>query len=306
MQSIRRCVLTISFFLLSSTVPVLSQAKTVPALAVLSRIKSKVKAGYSKKMIEGFNGQMLLRRYRVRTEKKGRATIFFNDGSEVRLFGETELTIGAKKSRNYRWVRYRLFLHTGSFWGHFVRGKNPVEIGGGGMRLQLSDASLRFSRGKTGIDITVPSGMAKVSNKSSSVKLLAGQRLYQVRKNDFLPQKISLIPNQLKLWIEPSAPIFKGKESLKLNLHFQIVRYGTDRPVDRPGSVYLKSNYYNLKIPDSIRLNKDGKAKTTIEVAPPRSNDRTFEGTVTLHSIMDQSGYNDVQDGLLKVRFTSH
>jgi len=257
-------------------------------------------------MIEGFNGQMLLRRYRVRTEKKGRATIFFNDGSEVRLFGETELTIGAKKSRNYRWVRYRLFLHTGSFWGHFVRGKNPVEIGGGGMRLQLSDASLRFSREKTGIDIAVPSGMAKVSNKSSSVKLLAGQRLYQIRKNDFLPQKISLIPNQLKLWIEPSAPVFKGKESLKLNLHFQIVRYGTDRPVDRPGSVYLKSNYYNLKIPDSIRLNKDGKAKTTIEVAPPRSNDRTFEGTVTLHSIMDQSGYNDVQDGLLKVRFTSH
>ena len=306
MQSIRRCVLTISFFLLSSTVPVLSPAKTVPALAVLSRIKSKVKTGYSKKMTEGFNGQMLLRRYRVRTEKKGRATIFFNDGSEVRLFGETELTIGAKKSRNYRWVRYRLFLHTGSFWGHFVRGKNPVEIGGGGMRLQLSDASLRFSREKTGIDITVPSGMAKVSNKSSSVKLLAGQRLYQVRKNDFLPQKISLIPNQLKLWIEPSAPVFKGKESLKLNLHFQIVRYGTDRPVDRPGSVYLISNYYNLKMPDSIRLNSDGKAKATIEVAPPRSNDRTFEGTVTLHSIMDQSGYNDVQDGLLKVRFTSH
>jgi len=97
MQSIRRCVLTISFFLLSSTVPVLSPAKTVPALAVLSRIKAKVKAGYSKKMTEGFNGQMLLRRYRVRTEKKGRATIFFNDGSEVRLFGETELTIGAKK-----------------------------------------------------------------------------------------------------------------------------------------------------------------------------------------------------------------
>jgi len=306
MQSIRGCVLTISFFLLSSTVSVLSPAKTVPALAVLSQIKSKVKTGYSKKMTEGFNGQMLLRRYRVRTEKKGRATIFFNDGSEVRLFGETELTIGAKKSRNYRWVRYRLFLHTGSFWGHFVRGKNPVDIGGGGMRLQLSNASLRFSREKTATDIAVPSGMAKVSNKSSSIKLLAGQRLYQVRKNDFLPQKISLIPNQLKLWIEPSAPVFKGKESLKLNLHFQIVRYGTDRPVDRPGSVYLISNYYNLKMPDSIRLNSDGKAKTTIEVAPPRSNDRTVEGTVTLHSIMDQSGYNDVQDGLLKVRFTSH
>ena len=59
-----------------------------------------------------------------------------------------------------------------------------------------------------------------------------------------------------------------------------------------------------IGLKDTKLLNKDGKAKTTIEVAPPRSNDRTFEGTVTLHSTMDQRGYNDVQDGLLKVRIT--
>ena len=305
MQPIQWCVITISFFLLSSSLPVLCSAKTVPILAVLSQIKGKVKAGTAKKMTEGINGKMLLRRHRVWTEKRGRATIFFYDGSEVRLFGATELTIGAKKSRSSRWVRYRLVLHSGSFWGHFVRGKNPVEIEGGGIRLQLSNASLRFSKKKTGIDISVPSGMAKVFNKGSSVKLLAGQRLYQIRQNEFLPQKVSLIPNQLKLRIEPSAPIFSGKESLKLNLHFQVVRFGTDHPVDRPGPVHLKGNYYNLMIPDSIRLNTDGKASTIIEAALPRTDDRTFEGTVTFHAIMDQSGYDDVQDGLLKVKLTN-
>ena len=296
----------ISLFLLSRSLPVFCSAKTVPILAVLSQINGKVKAGSAEKMTEGVNGKMLLHRHRVRTEKKGRATIFFYDGSEVRLFGATELTIGAKKSRNSRWTRYRLVLHSGSFWGHFVRGKNPIEIGGGEIRLQLSNASLRFTKKKTGLDISVPSGMAMVYNKGSSVKLLAGQRLHQIQQNEFLPQKVSLIPNQLKLWIEPSAAGFTGKDSQKLNLHFQLVRFGTDSPVDRPGFVHLKSNYYNLMIPDSIRLNTDGKTSIIIEVAPPRIDDRSFEGSVILNAIMDQSGYDDVQDGLLKVKLTKH
>jgi len=305
MQPFQWCVISISFFLLSSSLTALCSAKTAPILAVLSQIKGKVKAGTAKKMTEGTNGKMLLRRHRVRTEKSGRATIFFYDGSEVRLFGATELTIGAKKSRSSRWVRYRLVLNSGSFWGHFVRGKNPVEIEGGGIRLQLSNASLRFSKKKTGIDISVPSGMAKVFNKGSSLKLFAGQRLYQIQQNEFLPKKVSLIPNQLKLRIEPSALVFSGKEPLKLNLDFQVIRIGTHRPVDRSGPVHLKGNYYNLMIPDSIRINTDGKASAIIEVAMPPKNDRTFEGTVTFHAIMDQGGYDDVQDGLLKVKLTN-
>ena len=305
MQPIQWCVITISFFLLGSSLPMICSAKTVSILAVLSQTNGKVKAGTAKKMTLGINGMMLLHRHRVWTEKGGRATIFFHDGSEVRLFGATELTIGAKKSRSSRWVRYRLVLHSGSFWGHFVRGKYPVEIEGGGIRLQLANASVRFTKKKTGIDISVPSGMAKVFNKGSSVKLLAGQRLYQIRQNEFLAQKISLIPNHLKLRIEPSAPIFSGKKSLKLNLHFQVVRFGTDRPVDRPGPVYLKGNYYNLVIPDSIRLNTEGKASIIIEAALPRRDDRTFEGTVTFHAIMDHSGFDDVQDGLLKVKLSN-
>ena len=40
----------------------------------------------------------------------------------------------------------------------------------------------------------------KVFNKVSSTKLNSGQRLYQVQKKDFLPQKISLIPNQIKIF----------------------------------------------------------------------------------------------------------
>ena len=305
MQFFRWHLISISLLLLSISFPVLAFAKTVPALAVLSQLKGEVKAGPAKKMMEGFDGKMLWNRYRVRTEKKSGATIYFSDGSEVRLFSSTELTIGARKSHNSRWVRYRLVLRSGSFWGHFARGKNPVEIGGGGLRLRLSDASLRFTKKKTGNNISVSSGIVKVSNKVSSVKILSGQRLYHIQSTDFLPQKLSLIPNQLKLRIEPLTPVFSPNKSLKLNLHFQVVRLGTDHAVKRSGPVLLTSDYYNLTLPDSIQLNADGEARTSIEVKPPRADDRTFKGSVTFHAIMDQYGYDDLQGGSFKIKFAN-
>lgn len=295
--------ISISLVLLFSSLPKFCAAKSFPALAVLSQIQGKVKAGPAKKMVEGTNGLLLGYRQRVRTEKDGRATVFFKDGSEVRLFAETVLTVGARKSRNSRWMRYRLVLRSGSFWGHFVRGKYPVEINGGGMRLQLSDASIRFSKKKTGNDIAVSSGTVKVFNKSSFVQLLGGHRLYHIQQSDFMPQKVSLISNVLKLWIEPSEPVFSGAKPIELNLNMQVVRNGSNRPVERPGPVFLKGSYYNLEIPDSIRLNTDGKAATKIKVDPPSSADRTFEGSVTFHAIMDHSGFDDVRDGIFKVKF---
>ena len=305
MQFFHWCLITISLSLLSFSVPVPAVAKTSPALAVLSRLKGEVKAGPAKKLSAGFNGIMLRNGYRVRTEKKSGATIFFNDGSEIRLFGSTEITIGARKSHNSRWVRYRLVLRSGSFWGNFTRGKNPVEIGGGGLRLQLSDSSLRFTKKKTGNNISVSSGIVKVFNKVSSVKIHTGQRLYHVQKTDFLPQKVTLVPNQLKLRIEPSAPAFSANKTLKLNLHFQVVRLGTDHAVKRSGPVLLTSDYYNLTLPDSIQLNADGQARTSIEVKPPRSDDRTFEGSVTFNAIIDQYGYDDLEGASLKIKFAN-
>lgn len=303
MQFFRWCLISISFLLLSSSFPVRALAKTAPALAVLSQLKGEVKAGSAKKMMQGFSGKMLWNRYRVRTGKKAGVTIFFNDGSEVRLFGSTEITIGARKSHNSRWVRYRLVLRSGSFWGNFIRGKNPVEIAGGGLRLQLSDASLRFTKKKTGNNISVSSGIVKVFNKVSSVKLLKGQRLYHVQRTDSLRQKVSSVPNQLRLRIEPSAPVFSAKEAIKLKLHFQVVRLGTDRTVNRSGPVLLSSDYYNLSLPASIQLNANGEAETSIEVKPPRPDDRTFEGSVTFRAIIDQYGYDDLQGGSFKVKF---
>ena len=305
MQFFQWFLITISLSLLSFSVPVPAVGKTSPALAVLSRLKGKVKAGPVKKISVGLNGKMLRNRYRVRTEKKSGATIFFNDDSEVRLFGSTEITIGARKSHNSRWVRYRLVLHSGSFWGNFTRGKNPVEIVGGGLRLQLSNSSIRFTKKKTGSNISVSSGIVKVFNKVSSVKINAGQRLYHVQKNDSLPQKVTLVPNQLKLQIEPSATSFSTNDILKLNLHFQVVRFGTDHAVKRPGPVLLTSDYYNLNLPDSIQLDADGQARASIEVKPPHSDDRTFKGSIIFYAIIDQYGYDDLEGASLKIKFAN-
>ena len=118
-----------------------------------------------------------------------------------------------------------------------------------------------------------------------------------------MPQKISIIPNQLKLSLEPSERVFQGDKTIELNLNLQVVRYGSDSTVERPGPVHLWANYYNLELPDSIRLNTDGNAKAQIKVAPPNSEDRTFEGSVIFHAIMDQQGFDDVRDGTFKVKF---
>ena len=299
----RRLIIPLIIFILS--IPLLEPcvAKSLPNFAILTQIQGKIKAGTAKKMMEGTNGMLLRHRHRVKTDKDGKATIFFKDGSELRLFTDSELIIGAKKRHNSRWMRYRLVLLSGSFWGHFVREKNPIEISGGTLRLQLSNASIRYSSKKTGTDISVLKGTVRVFNKISFVKLHGGQRLYKIQKNDFMPQKVSIIPNQLKLSLEPSEPVFNGDKTIELNLNLQVVRYGSDRALERPGPVHLWANYYNLKMPDSIRLNTDGNAKAKIKVAPPNSEDRTFGGSVIFHAIMDQKGFDDVRDGIFEVKF---
>ena len=88
-----------------------------------------------------------------------------------------------------------------------------------------------------------------------------------------------------------------------INLLLQVVRSGTENKINRPGPIFLRSNYYNLIIPDSIRLNTEGYAKISLEVKPPHSNDRTFEGSIIFQTFMDKNNFDDVQDGSLKVKF---
>ena len=106
----RWLLIPLIFFILSIKLTESCEAKSLPDFAVLSQIQGKIKAGPSKKMMEGANGMLLRQRHRVKTERDGKATVFIKDGSELRLFTDSELIVGAKKSRNSRWMRYRLCL----------------------------------------------------------------------------------------------------------------------------------------------------------------------------------------------------
>ena len=86
----------------------------MPDFAVLSQIQGKIKAGPANKMMEGTNGMLLRQRHKVKTKKDGKVTVFIKDGSELRLFTDSELILGAKKNQNSRWMRYRLVLISGS------------------------------------------------------------------------------------------------------------------------------------------------------------------------------------------------
>ena len=305
MQLIGSCLIFFSFLLVNFFIPLNLLAKVSPALGVISNIKGEVKSGSKNNISKGFNGRILHKRHRVRTEKKSGATVFIHDGSEIRIFGSTELTIGAKKSRNSRWVRYRIVLHKGSFWGNFVRGDNAIEIFAGGLLLKFSDSIFRLTKKKTGNNISVSSGIIKVFNKVSSVKISAGQRLYHVSKTDFLPQKITLVPNQLKLQLETPVVAFNKNRSSILKLLIKVVRVGTDTNVKRSGPLLLSSNYYNLTIPDSIKLNENGQAKVSINLKPPSSSDRTFANSIHLNAIVDQYGYDDLLSAKLNIKINN-
>ncbi len=280
-------------------------AKSFPALAVLSRIKGDVIAGTPKKLSKGFNSKMLWNNFHVKTANNSSTTIFFKDGSEIRLFGNSNLKIGAKKPASKRWIRYRIILIDGSFWGYFTRGNNPVEIYQKGLEIHALNTSMRFSRTGKKFKISCISGYLKVFNNVSSLKLNSGQRLYQIQKNDFLPQKISPIPNQLKIWIEPTNARFLKDQSLFIDLFLQVVRSGTDIKIRRSGPIFLRSDYYNLILPNSILLNSDGEAKTKIEIKPPDIEDRTFSGSIIFEALMDQNGYDDVQNDSFKSNFST-
>ena len=104
----RWLIIPLIFFIFSITLTESCEAKSLPDFAVLSQIQGKIKAGPAKKMMEGTNGMLLRHRHRVKTEKDGKATVLIKDGSELRLFTNSDLIVGAKKSRNSRWMRYRL------------------------------------------------------------------------------------------------------------------------------------------------------------------------------------------------------
>ena len=72
------------------------EAISLPDFAVLTQIQGKIKAGPAKKMVDVTNGMLLRHKHRVKTEKDGKATVFFKDGSELRLFTDSELIVGAK------------------------------------------------------------------------------------------------------------------------------------------------------------------------------------------------------------------
>ena len=131
---------------------------------------------------------MLWNNFHVKTGNNSSTTIYFKDGSEIRLFGNSDLIIGAKKPPSKRWIRYRIFLNYGSFWGYFARGNNPVEIYQKGLETHALNTSMRFSRTGKKYKISSISGYLKVFNNVSSLKLTSGQRLYQIQKNDFFPE----------------------------------------------------------------------------------------------------------------------
>ena len=63
---------------------------------------------------------------------------------------------------------------------------------------------------------------------------------------------------------------------------------------------HLNKKVKEARLEREVRVDE---AKAKIKIAPPSSEDRTFGGSVIFHAIMDQKGFDDVRDGIFKVKF---
>ena len=134
------------------------------------------------------------------------------------------------------------------------------------------------------------------------LSLLSSRQLSKLSKTDFLPQKVTLVPNQLKIQLETPVITFNKNRSSILKLLIKVVRVGSDINVKRSGPLLLSSNYYNLAIPDSIKLNENGQARVSMYLKPPSSSDRTFVNSIDLNAIVDQYGYDDLLSAKLNIK----
>ena len=64
----------------------------------------------------------------------------------------------------------------------------------------------------------------------------------------------------------------------------------------------LESDYYGIQLPKSFLLNEKGFARVLVRIDPPRLEDPSFKGLITMHAFMDGEGFDDVAEGSLVLK----
>lgn len=279
--------------------PSMGRANT--AIASLDQVSGFVEviAVKDKKILRGKEGLLLFVDDIVRTQVDGVCSIIFRDGSETRLFESTEFLISQSDELKTaeRSFRRTILMKVGALWGKFVKGRQNTRIQTSNATIAVKGNVVRIKDDGQEATVSVVEGAVSVENAVSSIVLQAGQQLQPFRKSDHLKEKIMEIPYRLSLISEKYQLGWEDLQEGLFRIQIQMLDILHGNNIKRAGRVYLQSNYYNLALPEDVRLDHNGFARIPVKIQPPYAGDHQFDGKIIIWAVMDGANYNNVGEG---------
>ena len=275
-------------------------AQDAEIIASLQRIEGPVTVtqAANQETVQGRNGLLLRGGDTVMTGESGRATIKFRDGSEIRLFPNTNFVVEAKeKQGSERFFQVNLLMKVGSFWGNFVKRRQVANISTPTATIGIKGTTLRVVERDGQARVALTEGLIAVSNDREQIDLQPGQRLPNFTRTDTLADKVQAIPYKLNLRSDQRKLEFRNNQPEEVFISIQLVDIKSGGPVTRSGPVYLRSNYDKIEYPSQASLDQRGFARVAIKVLPPEPADADLNGNVYVWAVMDQEQADDTAEG---------
>jgi hypothetical protein len=280
-------------------------AQDAEIVASLQRIEGRVSVvqATTSETVQGRNGLLLRAGDSVNTGPDARATIKFRDGSEVRLFPNTEFVVEAKEhAGSERMFQVNLVMKLGSLWGQFVRQRAVANITTPTATIGVKGTTLRVVERDGQARVALTEGVIEVSNDRGAVELQPGQRLPAFTRTDALAEKVETIPNRLELRSDHRSLEFRTKLPEDVFITVQLVEIRSGNPVRRAGGLYLRSNYERIEYPSRVSLDAQGFARVSLRLLPPEAADAELNGNVYVWAVLDQEDGDDTAEG--RILFT--
>ena len=282
-------------------------AQKEEVVASLDRLDGRVQVvqAESGKTIQGRNGLLLKAGDTVVTRAKTRVTIKFRDGSEVRMFPDSQFVIqNIKESQTKtRSFSYKLFLKVGSIWGKFTPQRNLAEIKVPTATIGIKGTALRATHRNDKSRVALTEGLVEVSNNRGAVNLTPGKRLDNFTRTDDLRKKVQDIPYKIDIKSDKQNLKFSRDKAEEVFVTLQMVDIKKGSEVRRAGKVYFRSNYDRIVYPPEANLNQRGFARVPLKILPPETTDDKLDGNIYVWALIDEETADDTAEGRILFTF---
>ncbi len=290
-----------------SSIPSLYAINAVARLTAISgdvnihRIKDTVKDN-----IPGQTGMILEDQDLVITGQNAKTTLLFRDGSEIRLFQNTEFKV--EKTTELKGTKKRGFfnrfqLNMGSFWGKFTKNRQRTTIKTPTATCGIKGTSVSFSERRGKLNVSLSTGAVELENEDEKITLNAGKMIEGITKTGTFKNNIKDLPYFVELKPDNNKIVIPSKGNIgKMRFTVQIVNVKTKQNMERSGRIYFSLETDKIVLPRNVFLNERGYARFSAKILPFNAGDYG-NGKIELLAIAEGEDFMNVGAGQTMLSF---